>query len=168
MRIVYLLLAGLILTAQSPYAGDAHHDIKALSPHDIADLRAGRGMGLAKPAELNGYPGPMHVLELARELDLSVEQHARSEEVMTRMRKQAAALGEQIIASERDLDRAFAAGAIDPAQLEERVAKIAALTGALRATHLHAHLDQRAVLTADQARDYARLRGYAAPKHPRN
>ena len=37
----------------------------------MADLRAGRGMGLALAAELNGYPGPAHVLELADKLDLA-------------------------------------------------------------------------------------------------
>jgi hypothetical protein len=33
-------------------------DIKTLSNQQIADLRAGRGMGLALAAELNGYAGP--------------------------------------------------------------------------------------------------------------
>jgi hypothetical protein len=32
--------------------------IKALSDQQVSDLRAGRGMGLALAAELNGYPGP--------------------------------------------------------------------------------------------------------------
>ena len=49
-----------------PYAGLQARPVKALSDQQIADLRAGRGMGLALAAELNGYPGPMHVLELAR------------------------------------------------------------------------------------------------------
>jgi len=47
-----------------PYAGMQTRSIKALSDQQIADLKAGRGMGLALPAELNGYPGPIHVLEL--------------------------------------------------------------------------------------------------------
>ena len=47
---------------QSPYAGMQARPVKALSDQQIADLKAGRGMGLALPAELNGYPGPSHVL----------------------------------------------------------------------------------------------------------
>ena len=54
----------------SPYAGQEARDIKALSLEEIADLAAGRGMGLALAAELNGYPGPRHVLDLAPELGL--------------------------------------------------------------------------------------------------
>jgi len=37
----------------------------ALSVEQIEQYRAGAGMGYAKAAELNRYPGPMHVLELA-------------------------------------------------------------------------------------------------------
>ena len=57
--------------AQSPYAGMQARSIKALSEQQIADLKAGRGMGLALAAELNGYPGPAHVLEVADQLGLS-------------------------------------------------------------------------------------------------
>ena len=62
--------------AQTPYAGMQTRPIKALSEQQIADLGAGRGMGLALAAELNGYPGPSHVLELADKLELSAEQRA--------------------------------------------------------------------------------------------
>src|SRR5262245_1477224 len=63
--------------AHSPYAGLDSRDIKALSAEQLADLKAGRGMGLALAAELNGYPGPLHVLELADRLQLSPEQTRR-------------------------------------------------------------------------------------------
>ena len=49
----------------SPYAGQQTRAIKALSPEDLAGLLNGEGRGMAKAAELNGYPGPVHVLELA-------------------------------------------------------------------------------------------------------
>ena len=58
-------------SAQTPYAGMQTRSIKALSDQQIADLGAGRGMGLALAAEMNGYPGSSHVLELADRLDLS-------------------------------------------------------------------------------------------------
>ena len=56
----------------SPYAGQESRRIKSLSEQDIAELRAGRGWGLAKAAELNGMPGPAHLLELRRLRKISV------------------------------------------------------------------------------------------------
>jgi hypothetical protein len=72
-----LVLASAAAFAQSPYAGMQTRPVKALSEQQVSDLRAGRGMGLALAAELNGYPGPMHVLELADRLDLSADQRAK-------------------------------------------------------------------------------------------
>ena len=51
--------------------------MKSLSDQQLSDLRAGRGMGMALPAELNGYPGPVHVLELADALGLTPEQREK-------------------------------------------------------------------------------------------
>ena len=51
----------------SPYTGEEQRAIKALSEEEIKDLLEARGMGLAKAAELNSYPGPLHVLQLAAE-----------------------------------------------------------------------------------------------------
>ena len=79
MKIWPLLVSLTLVTsvhAQTPYAGMQTRPIKALSDQQIADLKAGRGMGLALAAELNGYPGPLHVLELADKLDLSAEQRS--------------------------------------------------------------------------------------------
>src|SRR5712691_2371518 len=66
----------------SPYAGEQQRSIKALSERDIAELQSGHGMGLAKSAELNGYPGPAHVLELAAPLELTAEQQAATKELL--------------------------------------------------------------------------------------
>jgi Spy/CpxP family protein refolding chaperone len=165
------MITPLAAQAPSPYAGAMQHEIKSLSPAEIADLRAGRGMGLAKPAELNGYPGPMHVLELAAQLDLNADQRAKTAAIVARMRTNAVALGEQIITAERDLDRAFANATIDSESLQTQTETIARLHGAMRAVHLTAHLDQCALLTPMQVQRYMMLRGYtgAAPgphNHP--
>jgi hypothetical protein len=73
------VLSGAALAqSQQPYAGLEARSIKALSQQQIDDLKAGRGMGLALAAELNGYPGPMHVLELADALHLSARNETRS------------------------------------------------------------------------------------------
>jgi hypothetical protein len=62
----------------SPYAGMERRAVKALSEQQTADLKARRGMGLSLPAELNGYPGPAHVLELAEALRLSDDSTRKS------------------------------------------------------------------------------------------
>src|SRR3712207_5295389 len=92
----------------APYAGLERRAVKALSDEQIADLRAGRGMGLALAAELNGYPGPIHVLEHAQALGLTPEQRARVQALYDSMRGEAVPLGERLIRQETDLDRQFA------------------------------------------------------------
>ena len=78
--IVIFMLApfGAALAQVSPYAGQQTREIKALSAQEIDDLLNARGMALAKAAELNGYPGPRHSLELADKLGFSPEQLPRS------------------------------------------------------------------------------------------
>jgi hypothetical protein len=107
----------------SPYAGEEGRVIKALSGDEMADLRAGRGMGLALAAELNGYPGPTHTLELADALGLSADQRAGTEAVMATMQAEAVALGERIVSEEAALDARFASGAITPEELGAATAR---------------------------------------------
>jgi Spy/CpxP family protein refolding chaperone len=151
----------------SPYAGQEHRAIKALSDQDIRDLLEARGMGLAKAAELNSYPGPMHVLQLAKELALSDAQRAATETLYAEMRDKAQPLGRRIVEAERNLDQAFVHAQIDAAGLRDKVAIIASLQGELRVVHLEAHLHQRRLLTAEQIARYDTLRGYggARPSH---
>src|SRR4051812_39523929 len=59
-----------------PYAGQDARDIKSLSAEDIAELRRGGGWGFAKAAELNGMPGPAHLLELKDQIGLTPDQVA--------------------------------------------------------------------------------------------
>src|SRR5512140_1710908 len=49
----------------SPYAGEEKREIKSLSADVIEQYNQGEGMGMAKAAELNHYPGPRHVLMAA-------------------------------------------------------------------------------------------------------
>src|SRR5713226_2586520 len=72
-----------------PYSGMQSRPIKALSAQQVADLRAGRGMGLALAAELNGYPGPSHVVELADALGLSDQQRAKVQDLFVAMKAEA-------------------------------------------------------------------------------
>jgi hypothetical protein len=145
---------------QTPYAGMHQRAIKALSEQQISDLRAGRGMGLALAAELNGYPGPMHVLELATRLQLSPDQAQRVQALYDTMKGEAVAAGDKLIAVERELDQQFAEGKITPDALASLTAQIGARQGELRAVHLKYHLTTAALLSPDQRRRYGELRGY--------
>lgn len=151
--------------ARSRYAGEQHRSIKALSGKEVQDLLAGRGMGLAKSAELNRYPGPAHVLELAHRLGLSAEQQARTKSVFDAMEAQARALGKALVEREAELDRLFASRQISRATLESSLAEISKLQGELRRVHLEAHLEQTSILTPEQVAAYAELRGYGGADH---
>jgi len=159
-----ILLAGPAVAqhhhGHSPYAGTHQRPIKALSDQQLADLRAGRGMGLALAAELNGYPGPLHVLELADRLQLSGDQGQRVQALYTAMKGEAVAAGEKLIAVEQELDRQFAEKEITPSRLASLTSQIGERQGQLRAIHLKYHLTTAEVLTPDQRQRYRELRGY--------
>ena len=152
------------MAGESPYAGAQSRDIKALPEASIEGYLDGAGMGDAKAAELNGYPGPMHVLELAGRLDLSDEQREATRALVEQVKERARALGRELVARERELDRLFAADTVDEAELRSLVESIAAVEGELRRVHLQAHLEQRHLLTARQVEIYNRERGYAGPR----
>lgn len=161
-----LLLTGLMLAVVaagadvSPYAGEEHRQIKSLSEQEIAALSRGEGMGFAKAAELNHYPGPKHVIELADKLDLTTEQQMNTAALYDRMRTEAIAVGERLIAAEAELDRQFAAGVIDRKSLQYQLELIGGLRSELRLVHLEAHLHQKKILSQRQVAQYVRLRGY--------
>jgi len=142
------------------YAGFQNREIKALSPQQIEGLRAGRGISQALAAELNGYPGPMHVLELAEQLDLTADQHEKVQALYKSMKEQAVELGEELIAAEQDLDSMFKSRQITQSELDSQTQKIARIQGRLRAVHLGKHLETAQVLTPEQVESYNRLRGY--------
>ena len=169
MRSLPLLTALLVSSAtlaQTPYAGMQTRGIKALSDSQITDLQAGRGMSLALAAELNGYPGPLHVLELADKLGLSAEQRGKVQQLFDSMKAEAASLGATLIEQEAELDRQFSGRTIAPESLRSMTAAIAATQGQLRATHLKYHLSTAALLSPQQIEQYAALRGYAGHAPP--
>jgi Spy/CpxP family protein refolding chaperone len=159
--ILLLTLGGLGGCAgHSHYAGWESRDIKALPAADIEGLRAGRGMSLALAAELNGYPGPLHVLELEDKLALTQAQRTATQELYQRMKAAAIAAGEEFVSAERDLDSLFARKAASPQQLTEVLARVAQAQAKLRGSHLQAHLEQVRILTPEQVIKYNSLRGY--------
>ena len=148
-----------VAKAVQPYAGVEGRRLKALSEEDAAGLLAGRGMTLALAAELNGYPGPMHVLEHADALRLTPAQRTTTEALRDRMAGEARALGARIVALEGELDRLFAAGTADTGRLAALTASLGALNGRLREVHLATHISMHDVLGPEQRRAYDRMRG---------
>ncbi|HNY40271.1 MAG TPA: hypothetical protein PKJ41_07745 [Bryobacteraceae bacterium] len=158
-------VASSIATADEthqPYQGFETREITSLSEQDIEALREGSGWGLALPAELNGFPGPAHVLELSGELDLSDNQKERISAIFERMRVDAIAKGEVLIDAERDLDEGFAARDLDANRLRSLIEDAEAARADLRYVHLSRHLMTLDVLSADQIAEYAVLRGYTS------
>lgn len=165
MRAVILAIALLVpacAAAQTPYAGMQSRHIKALSDQQIGDLREGRGMGLALAAELNGYPGPSHVLELAVRLELSPDQRTKVQDMFAAMKSETTPIGNKLIEQESDLDKQFASRTITSDSLGSATAAISKTQGELRQAHLKYHLLTAAVLDQTQLAKYAELRGYAS------
>jgi Spy/CpxP family protein refolding chaperone len=153
------VLALPVLAADMPYASQQARTIKALSEEDIAALRKGEGMGLAKAAELNGYRGPAHVLTLAQQLGLTEDQRQQVSAIFDRMSAAAKPLGAELIAREQVLDQLFAKGEITPDRLTAETAAIGELQGRLHAVHFGAHLQTRALMNPEQLARYEQLRG---------
>lgn len=146
----------------SPYSGEEARTIKSLSADDIDDLLNGRGWGLAKAAELNGMPGPTHILEMREEIALTPEQARKIDAIRQRMQGEAIQVGTRLVDLESRLDKAFASGSVRPEDLRRAVAEIEAVRGELRYVHLAAHLETPDILTPHQVMTYNRLRGYTA------
>jgi hypothetical protein len=145
----------------SPYMSHTDRDIKALSTGEVEGLLEGEGMGFALAAELNGYPGPKHVLELAADLALSDDQRARTQEIFEAMQVEAREIGMRVVHGERMLDMAFAEGSVSTESIARHTRSVAEARGALRAAHLTAHLAMMDVLSDDQVTRYRVLRDYA-------
>jgi hypothetical protein len=146
--------------AETPYAGMQTRSIKALSDQQIADLRAGRGMGLALAAELNGYPGPSHLLELADKIGISDAQRNRVRSMFEAMTAETIPIGERLIAQEAALDKLFVDQAITLDKLIAATSEIGATQAQLRAAHLKYHLSTVSMLEPSQIQQYSALRGY--------
>ncbi len=146
---------------QSPYVDLKTREIKALSDEAIQGYRDGSGMSLALSAELNRYPGPRHVLDLADVMGLDAEQIARVEAIRDAMTADAVRIGAQIVDLERALDLAFAQRTVDSTRLASLTNEIGRLQGELRFVHLTAHLAVTEILSQTQVEEYEMRRGYS-------
>ena len=148
------------LASNQPYSGQQHRTIKSMSADEVEGHIKGYGLGYAKTAELNHYPGPAHLRELTQELGLSQEITQQILAIEEDMRTSAQRLGQQIVNLERQLDMMFVHAQPSPELVDELTSKIGALQGKLRAVHLNAHLAVRPLLSEDIIKRYDELRGY--------
>lgn len=168
MKRIFIAATAIVLSAaafaagdQQPYEGLQARQIKALSQERIDGLLAGQGLSYALAAELNGLPGPRHVLDLAEQLTLNEDQQSRIEAIFAEMNASARTLGSDIVAAEARLEETFASGSATADEVARQTADTAMLEGRLRAVHLNAHLQTEPLLTNHQKHVYAAARGYS-------
>ncbi len=161
--IIFVILVGLggsaLAQTTQPYAEHEARQIGSMSDERIAGLRSGAGLGYAQAAELNGWPGPLHVLQIADELGLDASTRAKIEAIYADMRANAIRLGEALISAETRLDALFD-GQPSAEKVSEAAQEIGRIEAELRALHLYAHLATTPLLTHHQRMIYARARGY--------
>jgi hypothetical protein len=160
--VLALVLAGPAAAQHHGYAGEQARDIRSLSAEEVQQYLSGAGMGYAKPAELNRFPGPMHVLELADKLALSSEQRVATKRLMDAHKAEARRIGERLVEAERQLEALFRNGLVVEDSLARAVANAATLEGEYRLAHLETHRRMRALLSMEQVARYDALRGYAS------
>ena len=147
---------------KSKYTGEEKREIKSLSETDIEELKNGKGWGLAKAAELNGVPGPAHLLEMKDEIDLSAKQVRAIEDLYKKMKQEAIPLGLELIELERELNNHFANRTITYELLGVLLERVAQVQKKLRYVHLSTHLKTPNILTPEQIALYNKLRGYSS------
>lgn len=171
IRFAALVLAVLISIAgcggdkvaeshRSDYAGQEDRELKTISAEKVSGYLKGRGMGLAKVAELNHYPGPKHVLDLSGELGLTDAQRRQIERAFRDMKSRAQRLGRELVEREGRLDSLFASGKATRAETDALLEKLGELRGRLRFVHVQAHLTTKEILSSSQIERYDELRGY--------
>jgi Spy/CpxP family protein refolding chaperone len=139
--------------------GDAPHRRMQAALDEIDRVVAqGRGAGMAFAADQNGYPGPIHVLELKERLHLTPAQEARITALQRAMFAEARPKSARLLEAEARLRRLFSEGAADEASVRAAVVEVERARTEVRLVHLLTHLQTRAVLSDEQRRLYHEAR----------
>ena len=153
--------AGLLGTASSVSWGQhghghegGHQAAEACSAEFDKVVGEGRGFGLAFAADQNGYPGPLHVLELKDRLKLTADQEAKAQALLHAMFVESKPKSARLLEAEAKLRRLFADRAADDAAVRAAVAEVERARSEVRLVHLLTHLKTRELLTEDQRRIY--------------
>ena len=166
MMAVVVMVAGLfgdaaITSGQHGHGGghaDGHRTAQTCAAEFEHVVGEGRGFGMAFAADQNGYPGPMHVLELKDRLQLTAEQEAKVQALMHAMFAESRPKSARLLEAEVKLRRLFADGAAADSQVRAAVAEVERARSDVRLVHLLTHLKTRDLLSADQRRIYHALR----------
>ncbi len=133
--------------------------IPALSEAQAASYLDGEAMWQASVAELNHYPSPRRVLELAEALELTEEQQRATTKLHEETRREAIRLGRELVALEQRLNRIFVWNQATADNTAKIVLDIGTLQTQIRLTHLAASIRQKPLLTEEQVRRYDELQG---------
>jgi Spy/CpxP family protein refolding chaperone len=161
------LLALVPVVAAGQHAGHQHTPgapseghLRAQACLDEFDavVRDGRGFGMAFAADQQGYPGPMHVLELKERLGLSPEQETRVRALVDAMFAASRPKGARLLDAEARLRALFASGRADESTVRGATAEVERARAELRLVHLMSHLKTRELLTDAQRRLYHEAR----------
>jgi Spy/CpxP family protein refolding chaperone len=165
-RTTLVALAGLLGGAalaggQHGHSGsheEGHRAAQACATEFEQVVGAGRGFGMAFAADQNGYPGPMHVLELKERLKLSAEQEAKTLHLMHAMFAESTPKSARLLEAEATLRRLFAERTADAAAVRAAVDAAERARRDVRLVHLLTHLKTRDLLTEEQRRLYHEVR----------
>ncbi len=127
-------------------------------PSDKESLEKSEGAGMASYADINGYPGPKHVLEMQEALKLTDDQIKDISAIIDEMSENARATGEIIIAKEQELELLFRLGKASESYTKQLATEIGSLRGTLGSVHLNAHIQAKSVLTKEQIATYMAMR----------
>lgn len=160
--LIFILTFSVVAIANtdSVYSGLEKNEIKSLSKNEISGYLNGKGMGFAKVAELNHYPGPRHVLDLSHDLQLSEQQIEDTRHIYQDMKSKAKEYGALLIEKEREIEGLFLTEKTDSMRLQKLTRESAEITAQIRLAHLEAHVLQKKLLTEGQIKKYDEIRGY--------
>ena len=147
----------------SKYIGQENEIIKSLSSEDIESLETGTGDAfgsMTKLAELNGHPGPRHILDLGKELGLTTVEKEYIIIIYNDMKREALISGQEILQIEKTANKLFANKSISDSELQRLIIKSAENYGKLRYIHLTTHLKIMDILSQEQIILYNTLRDY--------
>ena len=122
------------------------------------NIGEGRGFGMAFVADQNGYPGPLHVLELKDRLKLTADQEPKAQAMLHAMFAESRPKGAQLLEAEAKLRRLFTERTPDEASIRAAVAEIERARSEVRLLHLMFHLTTRDLLTEEQRHLYHEAR----------
>lgn len=139
--------------------GVPHHQLaESCATEGDRNIASGRGFGMAFAADQNGYPGPLHVLELKDRLKLTADQEAKVQAMLAAMFAESKPKSARLLEAEAKLRQLFASGHADEGAVRAAATEVERARTDVRLVHLLSHVRTREVLTDEQRRLYHEAR----------